>query len=191
MAHGTADAHDADNKHHHIIPIKTLTMVFGALVALTVITVLTAQVDLGVLNVPLALAIAGTKATLVVAIFMALYYDNRVNTVVFAVGAVFVVVFLSFTLLDTNYRGDLGNVAVETITDEERRAEELEAREPDPENLRVAPADFGEEGQTAGAADDQLPAGGDADQNAEPLEDDPVNPGEPQENENPRGDDGQ
>lgn len=171
MAHGTADAHDHDNKHHHIIPVKTLTWVFGALVALTVLTVITAKyVDIGPLNVPLALGIAGTKAALVVAIFMALWYDNKVNTLVFSVGAVFVVIFLAFTLLDTNYRGDLGNVAAETIADEERRAAELEAREPDPEDLRVAPADYGE----AGAAD------GDADSNPEPL-DDPVGPGDPQE----------
>lgn len=98
----------AEEHHHHIIPKKVLFIVFGVLVALTVLTALTAQLDLGGFNVPLALAIAFTKASLVLAIFMALKYDNRVNTLVFSIGAVFVGVFLLFTLFDTALRGSLG-----------------------------------------------------------------------------------
>ena len=120
---------DHDNKHHHIIPVSLLAKVFGALVFLTVLTVVTAEyVDLGALNVPLALAIAAAKASLVVTFFMALKYDNRVNTLVFSVGAIFVVVFLSFTLLDTTFRGDLGNVSEESTFQQERRAERIQAR---------------------------------------------------------------
>ena len=98
MAHG----------HHHIIPLRTLALVFGALLFLTVITVITAQVDLGVMNIPLALSIAGTKAILVVLIFMALKYDNKVNLLTVVLGVVFVVVFLALTLADTQFRGGLG-----------------------------------------------------------------------------------
>ena len=97
MAHG-----------HHIIPIRTLGIVFGALLFLTVITVITSQVDLGVLNVPLALAIAGSKAVLVALIFMALKYDNKVNLLTVTLGVVFVVVFLALTMADTEFRGRLG-----------------------------------------------------------------------------------
>ncbi len=97
MAHG-----------HHIIPLRTLSMVFGALLFLTVITVITAQIDLGLLNIPLALAIAGAKAILVVFVFMALKYDNRVNLLTVVLGVVFVVVFLVLTLADTEFRGSLG-----------------------------------------------------------------------------------
>ena len=98
MAHGS----------HHIVPIRTLATVFAVLVALTIITVITAQLDLGPLNVPLALAIAGTKAVAVAAIFMALKYDNPVNMVVAFLGIAFAVVFLSLTLSDTALRGALG-----------------------------------------------------------------------------------
>ena len=98
----------AEEHHHHITPKKTLFIVFGVLVVLTVLTAVTAQIDLGSYNVPLALAIAFTKASLVLAIFMALKYDNRVNTLVFSVGAIFVGVFLLITLLDTAMRGSLG-----------------------------------------------------------------------------------
>ncbi len=98
----------AEEHHHHITPKRTLFIVFGVLVVLTILTAVTAQIDLGTYNVPLALAIAFTKAALVLAIFMALKYDNRVNTLVFSVGAIFVGVFLLITLLDTAMRGSLG-----------------------------------------------------------------------------------
>ncbi len=98
----------AEEHHHHITPKRTLFIVFGVLVVLTIVTAVTAQIDLGGFNVPLALAIAFTKAALVLAIFMALKYDNRVNTLIFSVGVVFVVVFLLITLLDTAFRGALG-----------------------------------------------------------------------------------
>ncbi len=98
----------AEEHHHHITPKKTLFIVFGVLVVLTVVTAVTAQIDLGGFNVPLALAIAFTKASLVLAIFMALKYDNRVNTLIFSIGVIFVGVFLLITLLDTAFRGALG-----------------------------------------------------------------------------------
>ena len=98
----------AEEHHHHITPKKTLFIVFGVLVVLTVLTAVTAQIDLGGYNVPLALAIAFTKASLVLAIFMALKYDNRVNTLVFSIGVIFVGVFLLITPMDTAMRGSLG-----------------------------------------------------------------------------------
>ena len=94
--------------HHHIIPVRTLTLVFGALLFLTLITIITAQIDLGILNVPLALAIAGSKTILVIFIFMALKYDNPVNMLTVVLGVVFVVVFLALTLADTEFRGSMG-----------------------------------------------------------------------------------
>ena len=107
---------------HHVIPKKVLFSVFGALVFLTLLTAVTAEyVDLGAFNIPLALAIAGSKAGLVVTFFMALKYDNKVNTLVFMFGGVFVIVFLTFTLFDTAFRGDLGNVGAETISEIDRR----------------------------------------------------------------------
>ncbi len=116
---------------HHISSIKTLTIVFGGLVFLTVLTVLTAQLDLGAFNVPLALAIATTKAALVVVIFMALKWDNKVNTAIFGIGILFVIVFISFTLFDTLNRGDLTNTTKGTVQDQQIQAEKLQAQEPD------------------------------------------------------------
>ena len=130
---------------HHIASKKLLFSVFGGLVALTALTVITAEfVDIGSFNIVLALLIAGGKAALVVTFFMALKYDNRVNTLVFAMGTIFVVVFLSFTLFDTVFRGDLGNVDTMTAADREREEEALRAVEEqiDPAALRIAPGDY-------------------------------------------------
>ncbi len=109
---------DSGQTAHHIIPVRVLAIVFGVLIALTVITVITARLDLGALNVPLALAIAASKAALVVAVFMALRYDNRVNALVFFIGSIFVLVFLALTLSDTALRGALGMVDAGVIADE-------------------------------------------------------------------------
>jgi cytochrome c oxidase subunit IV len=116
---------------HHISSIKMLSIVFGGLVFLTVVTVLTAQLDLGAFNVPLAMTIAVTKASLVVVIFMALKWDNKVNAVIFGIGLLFVAVFISFTLLDTLFRGDLSNTTEGTIQDQTLEEEALKSREPD------------------------------------------------------------
>ncbi len=105
---------------HHITPFRTLAIIFGALVVLTILTVLTAQVDLGAFNVPLALAIATLKATLVVLFFMALKYDSKVNALILSIGVLFVTVFIVFTLFDTIFRGDTSNVEAVSISDQER-----------------------------------------------------------------------
>ena len=122
-------AHDAHGGHH-IVPQKVLITVFASLIALTVLTVLTAKfVDIGAFNLPLALVIAGTKAMLVVVFFMALKYDSPINSLILGIGVVCVTVFLIFTLFDTAYRGDLPNVDAQTISDSEGRNLNQEYRE--------------------------------------------------------------
>lgn len=117
--------------HHHSIPIRTLAGVFGALIVLTIVTVVASQINLGVLNVPMALAIAGGKAILVALIFMALKYDNRVNTMILTLGVVFAVVFLALTLTDTELRGVLGITEPgTTLVAGDQNAEEEQPPEP-------------------------------------------------------------
>lgn len=79
---------------------------------LTVITVLAyyiplwLKVDLGAANVIIAMAIATTKASLVVLFFMGLKYDKRFLLVAFLSSLIFLGLFLGFTLLDINTRED-------------------------------------------------------------------------------------
>ena len=60
----------------HSLPIWLYWAVFSALVALTIITVSLADYELASYAMMVTLAIAGTKASLVIAIFMHVWYDN-------------------------------------------------------------------------------------------------------------------
>ncbi len=82
------------------MPLRVLAAVFAGLVVLTAATVAVAGVDLGNLNLYIALAIAGTKATLVVLYFMHLRYDRPFYLVVFLGCLAFVVLFISLALTD-------------------------------------------------------------------------------------------
>ncbi len=108
-----------------------LLAVIGILVFLTILTVALAQVELGIFEVPVALSIALTKAGFVVMIFMALKWDNKVNATILAVGVLCVLIFISFILIDTEFRGDLSNTTEATIMDEQRMEQTLDGREPD------------------------------------------------------------
>lgn len=91
--------------HTHILPKWVYFGVLGALLFLTVVTVATAQLDLGPFNLPLAMLIAGTKATLVAAIFMHLYWDHKFNLTLFAMSLLFLAVFVVLSLMDMQSRG--------------------------------------------------------------------------------------
>ncbi len=133
-------AHDGP----HIVPKSVLLRVFGGLIVLTILTVAVAYVPLGPLGVPVAIGIAAVKASLVVLFFMHLKYDNPVNALTFTIGTIFVIVFVAITLLDTAFRGDLGNVnqrTVQEIQAEQERAEQRNEALP-ADSLRIAPADY-------------------------------------------------
>lgn len=152
----------ADDGHHHVLHKPTLFKVFGALIVLTVITVAVAYLPLGPLAVPVAIAIAAAKASLVVLFFMALKDDNPVNGLTFTIGTIMVVVFIVFTLFDTAFRGDLGNVSSQTIQEIEREQEEAQEQQDQisSEDLRVAPADYPDQQGAGGTSPDDGSGGG-------------------------------
>jgi cytochrome c oxidase subunit 4 len=69
-------------------------IVWALLIIFTITTVVTGRLDLGGANLPLALAIAAIKATLVVLFFMHMSEAAGANRVVFVVSLVFVVVMM-------------------------------------------------------------------------------------------------
>lgn len=85
---------------HHMIPFDVYIKVFLALIVLTVITVLAAQVDFGALNAVVAFGIASVKAGLVLAIFMHLKYDNLLNRVIIGSSVFFLIVLYFFCIVD-------------------------------------------------------------------------------------------
>ena len=80
--------------------IKTYTLVFLALLALTVVTTAVAYVDLGPFSVIVALAIAVVKMLLVALFFMHLRHSTVLTRVVVVGGLVWLGIMLVFTFSD-------------------------------------------------------------------------------------------
>lgn len=107
MAHHEAHGHDSGILGH-VVPVKLLVGVWITLMILTVITVAVRYVDLGELNLIMALAIATVKAALVVGFFMHLHWDNKFNSLVFLSSLLALALFLGFALMDSGeYQQDI------------------------------------------------------------------------------------
>ena len=91
----------------HVLPLRVYLGIGAILLIFTIITVIAAQIDLGFLNIVIALAIATTKALLVAFFFMHLYYDNKLLFLIFASSIFFLTVLISLTLFDTLRRGNI------------------------------------------------------------------------------------
>lgn len=78
--------------------------VFVALLVLTGVTVWTAKMDFGALNIVVAMVVATIKATLVVLFFMHLWDEGPVNRLIFVVSILFVGVMMAFTFGDLMFR---------------------------------------------------------------------------------------
>ncbi len=92
----------------HIPPKSQLYTVFAALMVLTVVTVLISRVDLGSFNLPVAMAVAVTKALLVILIFMEVKYSSRLVQVTAASGFLFLGIMILYTMTDYLSRNVLG-----------------------------------------------------------------------------------
>jgi len=86
---------------HHIVPFSTYMKVFGALIFLTALTVITAKgMDLAPFNGAVAFAIASVKAGLVMAFFMQLLYQDKSNAIIIFSSFGFVMLLFIFCVLD-------------------------------------------------------------------------------------------
>ena len=85
----------------HVSPKSTYYAIFAALMVLTAITVAVAFINLGSFNFPVAIAIAITKATLVILFFMHVKYSSRLTKLF--VGMAFFFLAILFTLTMTDY----------------------------------------------------------------------------------------
>jgi cytochrome c oxidase subunit 4 len=102
---------------HHIIPLKVYLTAGGSLLFLTLVTIGASYIDLGFLNIVVALAIATSKAIIVAFFFMHLYYDNKIYFFVFSLSIFFLSILISLTMLDTLRRGDIYSYRQNPITD--------------------------------------------------------------------------
>ncbi len=91
MAHEAAHS-EAAHADHHRSHLKRYFIVWALLVVGTIVTVWAGYTDLGSANLPIALLIAITKATLVVLFFMHMTEAAGANRLVFSVSLVFMLV---------------------------------------------------------------------------------------------------
>ncbi|HEY3348836.1 MAG TPA: cytochrome C oxidase subunit IV family protein [Thermoanaerobaculia bacterium] len=105
--HETASAHDSAHAPH-VMPLSTYVLVFAALLLGTAATVAVAYVDLGWANNAVALAIAITKATLVVLYFMHVKENTRLIPAVIFSGLFMLLILFVNLLADYGTRGWLG-----------------------------------------------------------------------------------
>lgn len=102
--HGHAE-HDAPG---HVVPLRLLVGVLAALLVLTFATVAVTWVDLGRLNLVIAMVIATIKGSLVLLYFMHLRWDRPFNAIVFISALVLVMLFVILSLMDSMaYQPDL------------------------------------------------------------------------------------
>jgi cytochrome c oxidase subunit IV len=92
---------------HFIIPLKYYVGTLIGLLILTVVTVAVAQIDLGGLNIVVAMGVAMLKASLVIMFFMGVKWDEGFNKVVLFGSLVFIFLFMGIVLLDVFTRGDV------------------------------------------------------------------------------------
>ncbi len=99
----TTDAHAGAPQHGaaHIVPLKVLVGVFVTLLVLTYLTVAATLIDLGSLNIWIAMGIATIKGALVVLFFMHLRYDSPFNSILFLTAIAFLFLFLGITIMDS------------------------------------------------------------------------------------------
>lgn len=118
--------------HHHITPLKTFLKVYASLIALTILTVAAAQVNLGHFNTPLAMLIATVKGLIVMLWFMHLKDDTKMNKITISTAFFFLFVFFGFTAVDVFTRKNLQDVSIEHLTEKVKADEANAPAEPVP-----------------------------------------------------------
>ena len=97
-----AGSHNNDHpKFNHPAPLPLLIGVFLSLVFLTILTLVTSNIELAQFAFGVAMIIATAKAFLVCAFFMHMWWDKGFNILLFLSSTLFVTLFIGVTLLDT------------------------------------------------------------------------------------------
>ena len=90
---------EGGHEHHIVSPVVYVVILFALLVG-TALTVWASYVDLGVFNPIIAIAIACTKATLVVLFFMHVKYSTKLTKLTVGCGIFLFLVLIGMTMAD-------------------------------------------------------------------------------------------
>jgi cytochrome c oxidase subunit 4 len=98
--HDAANVINPEHAEHHLVTPLQYLYVYIALICGTILTVLAAKVELGVFNPIVALAIACTKAVIVILFFMHVKYQSKLVKMTVAAGFFTFLVLITMTLTD-------------------------------------------------------------------------------------------
>ena len=98
--HDPANITNPEHAEHHIVGPVTYCIVYATLLIFTVLTILAANVDLGVFNPIVALAIASTKMVIVILFFMHVKYQSNLIKMTVSAGFFTFAVLITMTLSD-------------------------------------------------------------------------------------------
>jgi cytochrome c oxidase subunit 4 len=113
--------HEHHDTKHHILPLWIYLAVGSALLVLTGVTIAAAYIDFNTMtgfssmNFVIAMVIATIKATLVALIFMHLLFDKKFYLFTLMAGVGCLLIFIVFTLADTQYRGHVSPIEARPI----------------------------------------------------------------------------
>jgi cytochrome c oxidase subunit 4 len=106
ITHQTAD--DTAEHVEHIVPVRVYVLVFLTLIVMTWVTAFVSTIDLGRLNVFVALSIAIFKASLVILFFMHVKYGTRLTKMIVLAGLYWLILLLFIAMVDLWTRGWMG-----------------------------------------------------------------------------------
>jgi cytochrome c oxidase subunit 4 len=98
----------AHTEEHHIVPIRVYVIVFLTLILLTWVTAWVSTVDLGPMNIYVALSIAIFKASIVALFFMHVKYSSRLTKLIVCSGILWLLFLLFVTMGDFWTRNWIG-----------------------------------------------------------------------------------
>jgi cytochrome c oxidase subunit 4 len=88
----------------HVVEYRTLGLTLAALLVMTGVTVGAASIDLGWVNVWIALMIASVKAGIVLLIFMHMRFEDPLLKWSFLATVLFVAIMIGFVFWDVAFR---------------------------------------------------------------------------------------
>jgi len=93
-----------ENEKHHIVPYRSYLLILLLLLVLTGTSVAITQIELSKWSTAMALIIAVTKTSFVLAVFMHLKFDQRIYRVMAILIFMLLVVVIAITFLDYLFR---------------------------------------------------------------------------------------
>jgi len=131
-SHANVDASGHDHHEPHVLPLNIYFGVFGALIFLTLMTVIVSFLGLpSTLSIVVALIVALIKSGFVVGYFMHLKYDVPFNRIIFFGSFIFMILFFVLTMADLGTRDQVDRIEGTFVKKDEVKMQKHEQKQLD------------------------------------------------------------